>query len=169
LRLSFNNLAEASVLRSLRTKHDVKLSTVRQAIERAEQDLGITRLLLRKDLKAHAGELLIERFGQYVGLGASGQLALKRILDAALERFEWEEDDFPSAIYPRLPDHSLTDRLVVLRPRQAFGCPVLASRGITTSIISMRFNLEEPLESIAADYEITTEEVTAAIVYEEAA
>lgn len=50
-RLSFHNLVEAHVLRALRTRHAVQMKHVRAAIAYAEQDLGIERLLLSKEMQ----------------------------------------------------------------------------------------------------------------------
>lgn len=170
LKLSFNNLAEAFVLHSLRTEHNVKLSRVRQAITGAEQESGIDRLLLRKDLKAHAGILLIEKFGEYLTLGASRQYAMKRMLADALERFIWEDPSFPSMLFPYLPRlANLPDKVIAIDPKRSFGAPHLASRGVTTAVIAMRYDAGESIKSLAEDYGAEEDEISAAIVYEEAA
>jgi uncharacterized protein (DUF433 family) len=169
LKLSFNNLAEGFVLHSLRTEHDVQLRLVRRAIAEAEKELGIERLLLRSDLKAHAGQLLLEKYGAYLSLGASGQYAMKEMFRAALKRFEWEDPNFPSMLFPYLPGTLHAAKLVVLNPRQSFGAPHLASRGITTAVIVSRFDAGETIQSLAHDYEVDEEEISAAIVYEQAA
>jgi uncharacterized protein (DUF433 family) len=169
LKLSFNNLAEAFVLHSLRTEHDVQLRQVRRAIADAEEELGIQRLLLRSDLKAHAGQLLIEKFGMYLPLGASGQYAMKEMLQAVLKRFEWEEPDFPSMLFPFLRGPRLADKVVVLNPKRSFGAPHLASRGVTTAIIVSRFDAGETISSLAQDYKVEETEISAAIIYEQAA
>jgi uncharacterized protein (DUF433 family) len=168
LRLSFNNLAEAYVLHSLRTEHAVHLSTIRKAICEAERELRITHLLRRNDLKTFAGTLLIEKFGEYLSLGASGQLAMKQMLEAVLDRFEWETPEFPTKLFPLPQPGSPQDRIIVLNPRRSFGAPILASKGISTSVITMRYNAAETIASIAADYGVSEQEITAAIVYEEA-
>lgn len=169
LKLSFNNLAEVYVLHSLRTEHDVKLSNVRDAIAEAERELGIERLLLRSNLKAHAGQILIEKFGRYLTLGAAGQYALKEMLDAVLERFIWEDPDFPSMLFPYLPNARRSDKVVALNPKRSFGAPYLASRGVTTAVIASRFDAGETIPSLAEDYKVEEAEISAAIVYEKAA
>ena len=118
IKLSFNNLAEAFVLRSLRRDYSVKLLDIRQAISEAEQELGIDRLLLRRDLKTHAGELLIEKFNNYLTLGASGQYAMKKFLDEALDRFIWEDPSFPSMLFPYLPEAArlFNDKVIAINP-----------------------------------------------------
>lgn len=169
LKLSFNNLAEAYVLRSLRTEHEVKLDKIRSAIIEAQEQLDISRLLLNRGLKAHAGDLLIEKFGQYLMLGRSGQLAMRELLKGVLERFIWEEENFPSTILPFVPYAHLTDKVIAINPRRSFGAPHLHKRGITTAIIAMRFNAGESMKELAADYRVPDDQIRTAIVYEEAA
>jgi hypothetical protein len=70
--LSFWNLIEAHVLPSLRTEHGVSLNAVRKALRYSETSLGITRLLLRKELLSDAGALLLGRYGELINLSASG-------------------------------------------------------------------------------------------------
>jgi uncharacterized protein (DUF433 family) len=164
VKLSFNNLAEAYVLHSLRTHHRVQLSKVREALVEAERALGIKRLLLRSDLKAHAGKILIEKFGEYLTLGESGQLAMKVMLDAALDRFVWEDPTFPSMLFPQI--QSLPSaKVVAINPRRSFGAPHVASRGVTTAVISSRVDAGESIQAVAADYRLTEDEVRAALVY----
>lgn len=169
--LSFNNLAESFVLRSLRRDYDVKLWDIRQAISEAESELGIDRLLLRQDLKTHAGELLIEKFGNYLTLGNSGQYAMKRVLDEVLDRFVWEDPNFPSTLFPYLPQavRLSDDKIIAINPKRSFGAPYLASTGITTAIIAKRFDAGDSIHNLAADYRVDEDEIGAAIVYEEAA
>jgi uncharacterized protein (DUF433 family) len=169
LKLSFNNLAEAYVLHSLRTQHHVKLSKVRQAIAEAERELGIQRLLLRSDLKAHAGQILIEKFGMYLMLGMAGQFAMKEMLDAVLDRFVWDDTNFPSILFPYLHDARRSEKVIALNPKRSFGAPYLASRGVTTAVIVSRFDAGEPIPSLAKDYNVEETEISAAIVYEQAA
>ncbi len=79
--LSFWNLIEGHVLRSLRTDHGVKMDALRRAIHYAEQHLGIDRLLLSPALRANAGKLLLERYGELIELSASGQVAKPIAID----------------------------------------------------------------------------------------
>jgi uncharacterized protein (DUF433 family) len=168
LKLSFNNLAEAYVLHSLRTVHDVKLSNVRQAIAEAEEELGIERLLLRSDLKAHAGKILIEKFNEYLTLAASGQMAMRIMLDAVLERFEWEAPEFPSMLFPSL--HAMPSaKLIAINPKRSFGAPYLVSRGVTTAIIASRVDAGESIQALTEDYGVDESEINAALVYEQQA
>lgn len=169
VRLSFNNLAEAFVLHNLRTEHGVQLAKVRQAIAEAERQLGIERLLLCRDLKAHAGRILLEKFGEYLTLGQASQYTMKVMLDAVLERFIWEDPNFPSTLFPYLLPGRRSEKVIALNPKKSFGAPYLASRGITTAIIVSRFDAGETIRSLAKDYAVEENEISAAIVYEQAA
>lgn len=59
--LSFNNLVEVHVLRSLRTEHGMSIGAVRQALEYSQKEMRIERLLLRGDLLTDAGDLFLDR------------------------------------------------------------------------------------------------------------
>jgi hypothetical protein len=71
------------------TKVDLRDQPVRQALRFAERELDIERLLLREELRTAGGEIFLDRYGELVNLSASGQLAMRRIFEAHLERVEW--------------------------------------------------------------------------------
>lgn len=79
--LSFQNLIEAHVLRSLRADHGVAIGELRKAIKYAEQKLSIERLLLHPDLRTHAGRVFLDKYGELIDLPASGQLAMRKLLE----------------------------------------------------------------------------------------
>jgi uncharacterized protein (DUF433 family) len=167
--LSFSNLIEAHVLRSLRTDHGVSVKDLRSALDYAENKLGIPRLLLREELRTEAGKVFLDRYGQLIDLTASGQLALKLALDDHLKRVEWDAARFPLRLYPFLIAIGSTDRPIVIDPRIAFGRPVLDRKGISTLAIVDRVDAGETIDDVAADYDLRPEEVEQAIVYERAA
>ena len=100
--LSFSNLIEAHVLRSLRTEHGVPVKALRSALTFAEKTLGIDRLLLRPELRTNAGKVFLDRYGELIELTASGQLAMRRLFDEHLKRIEWDSSRFPIRLYPFL-------------------------------------------------------------------
>src|SRR5271166_6615831 len=93
--LSFSNLIEAHVLRSLRTEHGVPVRALRDALAYAQETLGIGRLLLSPELRTGAGKLFLDRYGELIELTASGQLAMRRLLEEHLKRIEWDASKFP--------------------------------------------------------------------------
>ena len=168
--LSFWNLIEAHVLRALRTEHGVSVKAVRKALEYAEAQLNLKRLLLSQDLSTSAGRLFLDRYGQLIDLSASGQIALRQILEAHLRRVEWDEWKFPVRLYPFLHSEALgPERPIAIDPAVAFGRPIVVSRGVTTVVIAERIDAGETVEDLAADYDLSTGEIEQAILYEKAA
>ncbi len=164
--LSFNNLIEAYVLRSLRQEHGVSIKGVRQALEYAQQELGIKRLLLSQDLLTTAGDLFIQRYGESINLSRSGQLALRKLLEAHLRRIEWEKS-LPIRLFPYL---GIDDqKRIAIDPTIQFGRPILIRSGVSTAVIADRIDAGESLESVAADYDLEKSDVELAIMYERAA
>lgn len=166
--LSFNNLVEAHVLRALRTEHGVSIQAVRSALKYAEKEFRIGRLLLREELRTTAGELFLERYGELVSLSRSGQLAMRKLLEAYLARVEWEKS-FPVRLYPFLSGEIVDPRPVAIDPAIAFGRPILVRTSIATSTIAERIDVGESVADVAADYDLTHEEVEEAVLYERAA
>jgi uncharacterized protein (DUF433 family) len=168
--LSFANLIEAHVLRSLRTDHGVPVKALRNALAYAEKELGIDRLLLRPELRAKAGRVFLDRYGALVELTASGQLAMRRFFEEHLKRIEWDASRFPIRLYPfLLAEVSSHERPIVIDPSIAFGRPVVARKAITTSAIVERIDAGESIDDLAVDYDLGRSEIEQAILYERAA
>lgn len=167
-RLSFYNLVEAHVLRALRTGHDVPMKHVRPAIAYAERELGVQRLLLSREMQTAGGEIFLEHFGQLVNLSRSGQLAVKELLAAQLERVERDSSAIPIRLYPLVPGEKET-RPVVIDPRVSFGRPTVAGSGILTSVLVQRIDAGEEIAALADDYGLEEAQIVAAAVFERAA
>lgn len=166
-RLSFQNLIELAALRALRTEHDFKLSAVRTALDYARQELRINDLLASKDLYARPGELFLERYGQLISLNRAGQLGIQAVLQGLLNRIQWDRR-LAVRFFPPLPSRPEA-RSVMLDPTVAFGRPVLARLGVTTSVIVDRINAGEDRTELAKDYGASNEEIMDALAYERAA
>ena len=166
--LSFNNLIEAHVLRALRSEHGVPIRSVREALNYAENELGIQRLLLRRELTTDAGDLFLERYGELINLSHSGQIAMRRLLELYLARVEWSRN-FPVRLYPFLAAEVADGRPIAIDPRIAFGRPVIVAKSISTGVIAQRLDAGESVQDVAADYEISIQDVEEAAVYERAA
>jgi uncharacterized protein (DUF433 family) len=168
--LSFWNLIEAHVLRSLRTDHGVSVPALRQALAYAEKELDVQRLLLRKELSTSAGQLFLDRYGQLVNLSASGQLAMRRVFAEHLKRVQWDKSMFPIRLFPFVSGETLTpDRSIVIDPQISFGRPVVLSMSISTAAIAERIDVGETISAIAKDYELTRDEIEQAVLYERVA
>jgi uncharacterized protein (DUF433 family) len=168
--LSFSNLIEAHVLRSLRAEHGVSVKALRSALAYAEKQLGIARLLLRPELRTDAGRIFLDRYGELIDLSASGQIAMRRLFDEHLKRIEWDSSRFPLRLFPFIsPTTPTEERPIVIDPRIAFGRPVVIKAGVSTSAIAERIDAGETVEAIAADYDLGPSEIEEAALYERAA
>lgn len=168
--LSFWNLIEAHVLRSLRTDHGVSIQALREALTYAEKTLEIGRLLLSKELRTEAGRVLLDRYGELIDLSASGQIAMRKVFEEHLKRVEWDEWQFPTRLFPFTSSDAPTpDRAIAIDPNIAFGRPILVHTGITTSAIAERIDAGESIADLAADYDLTQPQIEEAVLYERAA
>jgi uncharacterized protein (DUF433 family) len=168
--LSFWNLIEAHVLRSLRADHGVSMDALRKALVYAEKKLEIKRLLLSQELRTQAGRVLLDRYGELIDLSASGQIAMRRMFNEHLDRVEWDAWKFPVRLYPfQSSDVPLPDRPIAIDPNIAFGRPVVAVRGISTRAIAERIDAGESTADLAYDYDLTESQIEEAIPYERAA
>jgi uncharacterized protein (DUF433 family) len=168
--LSFSNLIEAHVLRSLRTEHGVSVKALRNALTYAEKALRIQRLLLRSELCTDAGRIFLDRYGELIELSASGQLAMRRLFEEHLKRVEWDFAKLPVRFYPFiLGSTPSVDRSIVIDPRISFGRPIVKRKGVSTSAIADRIDARESIADIASDYDLTSSEVEQAALYERAA
>ena len=166
--LSFSNLIEAHVLRSLRTKHGVPLLHVRKALAYAERELKIDQLLLREELRTAGGQLFLDRYGELMNLSVSGQLAMRKVFGAHLERVEWGKLRSPVRLYPFLVSESGDAKPIVIDPQISFGRPVVAKAFVSTRSIVDRIEVGENIGDVARDYDLTKDAAEEAVVFERA-
>ena len=167
--LSFYNLIEAHVLRSLRTEHGVAIRELREAIKYAERTLKIERLLLNKDLRTHAGEVFLDEYGKLINLSTSGQIAMHRLLEEHLKRVEWDQWQFPVRLYPYVSSEPTAERHIAIDPGIAFGRPIVLRAGVATEAIAERIDAGETVAALPEDYDLEPEEIEEAVLYERAA
>ncbi len=123
-------------------------------------------MLLRPELRTNAGRVFLDRYGALIELSASGQLAMRRVLEEYLKRVEWDRSNFPVQLYAFLPGGATAEeRPIVIDARIAFGRPVIASKSISTSTIAEHIDAGESVDDMAADYELYLSEIEQAAVY----
>jgi uncharacterized protein (DUF433 family) len=167
--LSFANLIEAHVLRSLRTEHGVPLGAVRKALSYAERELQIEHLLLREELRTSGGALFLERYGELVNFSASGQLAVRKLFDAHLARVEWGRLRSAVRLYPFVFGEATDSRPILIDPTISFGRPVVEGAFVSTRSILERIDAGESVDDVARDYELSSTAIEEAILFERAA
>lgn len=167
-RLSFTNLIEAHVLYGLRVNRGISIRDLRTAIDYAEKEFGISHLLAHRELLVLPGNLFIERYGQLVNLGKAGQLGMRKVIEAYLERVRHDDLGFARSFFPIVP-WAPGRRDYLIDPEVAFGKPIVVKHGVRVATIADRYEGGEDLETLARDYGLPTEEIEAAITYARAA
>ena len=165
--LSFVNLVEAYVLKALTRAKGLRLEAIRKAVDYAREELQIERPLLDPNLRTDRRHLFLQQLERLINLSRSGQLAMRTILEQYLERIEWE-DEVPARFFPDVAGVSMPSPIQI-DPLIAYGKPAIRGRGVPTWVIVRRIDLNETAEEVARDYDLTTDEIEAAVVYERTA
>jgi uncharacterized protein (DUF433 family) len=95
---------------------------------------------------------------------------MRRLFDEHLARVEWDDWKFPVRLFPVTSGDVIgASRPIAIDAHVAFGRPVLAQKGITTGAIVERMDAGESVTDLAEDYDLSTEEIMEAVLYERAA
>lgn len=165
-RLSFSNLIEAHVLLALRKQYRIKIKEVRTALDYAQAKYKIPRVLLSPQLRAIKGNVFLEQMNELTNLGKGGQAAMPEILEAYLERIEWQPTG-PVRIFPITRPQAIdSPKILAIDPKVAFGRPVIERNAIKTSSIAERFLAGESISDLADDYDLEVFEIEEALRYE---
>jgi uncharacterized protein (DUF433 family) len=173
--LSFLNLVEVHVLDALRRHHRLPLSRIRRALGFLSKRYPKNHHPLAElDLRTDGFSLFIDEVSRLVNATQDGQLAIKRILEAYLERIDRDVSHVPVRLYPftrRRESFFPSDepRLVVIDPEIAFGRPVLSKSGTPTDVIAERFRAGESIGDLSQDYGRPVTEIEEALRCERAA
>lgn len=165
--LSFQNLVELHVLSAIRRKHQVKLREVRRAIDYVGKQLKTDHPLVDQQMLTDGRHLFIDRYGKLINASQDGQMEMRKMLEAYLERIERDDIGLPARLYPftsTIVDSS--PKPIVIDPRIQFGRPCIAGTGVPTSAIVERFKAGDSVKLLAEDYGRNTSEIEAAIRYE---
>lgn len=138
--LSFINLVEAYVLDAIRREHEISLQKVRKAIVYLGERFGSRHPLAEQRFETDGIDLFVRQYGDLVNISHSGQLAMRKILEAYVRRVEWDPAGVVARLYPftrkRMPDEP---RAIVIDPR------------IPTAIIAERYKAGESVDQLADD------------------
>ncbi len=163
--LSFVNLVEAHVLDAIRRDHEVALKHVRTALSfLARQSPQSKHPLAEQDFVTDGVYLFIDRYGELINISRNGQLAMREVVKAYLERIERDEKGLPTRLFPFTRRRTLDEpRAVVIDPSVSFGRPVLAGTGIPTAVIAERYKAGDSMDDLATDYGRTRLEIEEAV------
>jgi uncharacterized protein (DUF433 family) len=79
---------------------------------------------------------------------------------------ERDASGLPVRLYPGYPGCPPASRIIAIDPWIAFGRPVIVRAGVSTRAIKSRTDSGERAAAIAADYDLTDEEVRQALLFE---
>jgi uncharacterized protein (DUF433 family) len=161
--LSFFNLAEAHVLRALRSRHGVRLPIIRKALKFVKDKFGWDRPLIQQEFKTDGVRIFVEYLDKLVEASAEGQVVMREILEAHLERLEWE-NNLVVRLYP-FTRETWTDapKSVFIDPRYSFGRPILRESHIPTGVIAERYKAGDSIDHLATDYGCARLEIEEAV------
>ncbi|WP_404783410.1 DUF433 domain-containing protein [Altericista sp. CCNU0014] len=166
--LSFTNLVEAHVLRSIREIHGIKLDKVRKALDYMGQQFDTTHPLVMKRFQTDGVDLFVDEMERLVNVSRAGQLAMRDTLKGLLTRVEWDANGLATRFFPIIevvPD-PVSDKIIFLDPSIRFGKPVIAGKGVPTDIIAELYNAGDSIDDIADEYDCTPLQIKAAIHFE---
>ncbi len=104
--------------------------------------------------------LFVERFGRLINASHEGQLAMREVLAAYLERIEYG-DGRAIRFFPLLREAA--PRVVVVDPRRAFGRPIVAGTSVPVTDIRGRFDAGDSIEALADDYDMRRDQIEEAL------
>lgn len=162
--LSFINLVEAHVLDAIRRKHEIPLKKIRSALNYLRKNLGSKHPLADQRMETDGRDLFVQKFGQLINISQEGQLAIRQLLEAHLERIERDVSGAVLRLYPFTRKREVSEpKYIVMDPLVSFGRPVLAGSGIPTSVIADRYKAGESMDQLASDYGRARSEIEEAI------
>lgn len=157
---TFLDLIEVVAIGKFKEK-GFSLATVRRLVDVCQTFLGVPRPLTSLVFKSEGYRVFIEAAGELVEvLRTPGQAAWKQILEPFLENLDYRQDRV-ATWWPQ--GRALG---IFVDPAWGFGRPVVAGRGIRTDILLEHWEAGESIAEIAADYELMTGDVEAALRFE---
>ena len=165
--LSFMNLLECHMLASLRAVYDLRLPKIRRAVAHMAKTSGFSHPLIEQPLYTDRVDVLIKEIDKFINLSRGGQLAITEIVEAHLERVEYDKALGSFKFYPFVRERSATEpKFILIDPARGFGKPVVAGTGISTAVIASRFNARESMPDLAKEYGLEEKQIEEAIRWE---
>lgn len=165
-RLSFVNLIELHVLVALLRHHKLELPAVRKAV----RYLGGDHPLASEEFRTDGVNVFVERLGELISASQEGQVAMREILEAGLQRVEREQHRAVRLFPFTRPASDLGElkespRLVAIDPRHRFGAPFLVGSGVDTETIWSRYQAGDSVSLLESEFGASREAVEEAIRY----
>ena len=164
--MSFNNLAEAHILKAMR-KHGLSLQGIRKALGELSIIQQSAHPLLDQAFETDGVDLCIRYDDAVINLSRKGQIEIKQFVALYLHRIDRDAAGKIARLYPFVvKDRNDEPRSIAISPTVSFGKPVVAGTGISTSVIVGRFNARDSIEDLAKEYGVAPAVLEDAIRWE---
>lgn len=171
--LSFLNLVELHVLAAIRRLHQLPLAKVRHAVQYVRTEFKTDYPLAERQFETDGVDLFIRELDMLINASRRGQVAIRELVAAYLQRIERDAAGFPLRLYPLYQANVETaaevqkaPALIAVDPTLSFGRPVLAGEGIPVAVVVGRYKAGDTIDDLVADYRLPRLAVEEAIRYE---
>jgi len=155
--LSFNNLAEAHILKAMRKTHGLALRGIRKALDELRETRQSDHPLLAEEFETDGVGLCIRDAHGVVNLSRRSQREFREFVSLYLHRIERDGSGRVAYLYPFIVAEKASEpKSVSINPTISFGRPVVAGTGISTSVIAGRFGARDSVENLAREYGVSS-------------
>lgn len=166
--VTFLDFVQALAVREIRTQHKIALNKIRDAVDRAEDQYGVTHpfarrhttYLLGREILVQVDVESIDSLTQVSGKRAN-QTVMRPIVELYLKDLAFGADGL-AELYQA---YAWRDRMVVMDPRHRFGEPIVADSGYTAQSLWQASITEGGFEAAAEAYGVEPEDVEVAYRY----
>jgi uncharacterized protein (DUF433 family) len=164
VRLTFNNLIEAYVLKVLTREHAFAMSEVQTALASITAHFGDPRPLLSPRFATDGVSLYLEAMDGLVEISHGGrkQLVLRELIDKALKRIRRDERGLAFRLYP-FRDSATEPFVVAIDPTVSFGKPTMEGTGVSVAIVADLIAAGEKPKRVAAEFGLKESDVGVAV------
>ena len=153
--LSFNNLAEAHVLKAMRKTHLLSLQKIKKALKELSEIRQTKHPLIEEFFETDGVSLCIRDDDEVINLSKSKQREFREFVSLYLHRIERNAQGVATRLFPFVASDNLEEpRHISISPVVSFGRPVLVGTGISTAVIAGRFASRESVADLASEYEV---------------
>lgn len=165
--LSFNNLAEAHILKAMRKTHGLSLQRIRKALAELSRIRQTAHPLLDESFETDGVNLCIREQEEVINLSRRSQKEFREFVALYLHRIRRDDQGKVARLYPFVvADRENEPKSISISPVISFGKPVLDGTGISTSVIAGRFNARDSVADLAQEYQVAPSILEDAIRWE---
>jgi uncharacterized protein (DUF433 family) len=169
--LSFKNLVECYVVQGMRTVYGIKVKKIRAASHWMRNNLASPHPLADYDITTDGINLFLDMDGNLVCISREGQVAMKPVFEAHLERVQRDSSGVAHALFPyKTRNHMLepqnAPKVVMINPLVSFGRPILKDSGILSSVLAGRYKAGDTISVLAKSYGREESEIRQAVEWE---